>query len=183
MPRTSSRNLLAAFTALQIDDRARGAQVSDDIQMVYVIDDATSLSESHVGTGGTEAAVVGEHGVMSLQCNNPGGLVVDTASAIQVPFFGNEASTRVWTSAVVPTITGPASPTFELLQGPSSQAIVQQGTIATANIPAGASRYLNQNGNAIEGFLLRDGFFFNMAFSVVNVATALGLRWRELSRS
>jgi len=182
VPRTSSRNLLAAFAALQIDDRATGPKVSDDIQLVYIVDDATSLSESHVGTGGTEAAVAGEHGIMSLQCNNPGGLVVETASVLQVPFFGNEASAQIWTSAVVPTITGPAAPLLELQQGPSSQANVLQGTITTANIPGGASRYLNQNGNAPAGFLLRNGQFFNIAFSVVNVATALGLRWRELSR-
>lgn len=39
--RTSSRNLLAAMESLEIDDRDKGPDVSQDIQMVYLMGDIT----------------------------------------------------------------------------------------------------------------------------------------------
>lgn len=43
MPRTSTRNFLAQLRSVGVDESARGPSVSDDIQLVYVVDDLRRL--------------------------------------------------------------------------------------------------------------------------------------------
>jgi len=184
MARTSTRNFQTAFRSVAVDDAAGGPEVSQDVQLVYIADDLRQATYIDGGTGGTEAAVAGQHGFITLECRTPRGLeVMQITMTNQVPAFGNFL--HVWTSGVIPTIVGAANMVSALrttgLQGlpaaPQSQA--QQATIITANLATGAFRYVDVQGFT-GPFFINQGQFFNVAFSVANTAVDLGIRWREL---
>jgi len=183
MARRSTRNYQIAFRSVGVDDSAQGPDVSQDVQLVYVVDDLRQTTYIDGGTGAAEAAVAGEHGFITLQCRNPRGLeVTQITMSNQVPAFGNFL--HVWTSAVIPTITGAATLVTALrttgLAGlggaPLSQA--QTATIPTAQLATGAFRYIDVQGFSPR-FFINEGQFFNVAFSVANTATDSGIRWRE----
>jgi len=184
MPRVSFRNFLTLFRAVDVDAAERGPDVSEDIQLTYIADDLRQTSSIDAGSGSTEAAVVGEHGIISLNCRNRRGLEVHQVTMnILIPAFGT--TLRIWTSAVVPTITGPAALLTALrttgLQGlPAAPlSIATAGTILTANIPATAFRMVDAAGFT-PPFFINQGQFFNVAFGTANLAVDLGIRWREL---
>jgi len=182
--RTSFRNFLTLFRAIGVDDATRGPEVSDNIELVYIADDIRQRNYIYAGSGTTEAAVVGEHGIISLECRVPGGLEIGQITMnILIPAFGT--TLRVWTSGVEPVITGPATLLTALrttgLQGlpaaPLSAA--RAGTILTAAIPATAFRYVDVAQFA-PPFFINQGQFFNVAFNTANLAVDMGIRWREL---
>jgi len=184
VPRTSRRNFLTLFRAIGVDDAARGVEVSDQVQLVYIADDLRQSTYIDAGAGGTEAAVVGEHGFVGLQCRVPRGLeVIQITMSIAIPAFG--ADLRVWTSGLEPTLTGAATMLSALrttgLQGlPAAPlSVARRATILTANIPADSFRYVDTH-QFQPGFFLNDGQFFNVAFPTANLAVNLGIRWREL---
>lgn len=184
MARTSIRNFLTAFRAVDVDDSAAGPEVSQDVQLVYVVDDLRESTYIDAGAGGAEGAVVGEHGFVTLQCRVPGGLLITQVTMTDLlPSDGLELLS--WTSATLPTVTGIAVMISALrttgLQGlPAAPlSVASRATIATAQIPATTFRFLNQAGFA-QPFLLNQGQFFNVAFLAANVAVDLGIRWREL---
>jgi len=181
--RRSTRNLLRMFQAADVDDQSIGPDVSEDIQLVYVVDDVSESTVTWAGTGGNEGAVVGEHGILRIECRNLRGLMIDGFDAHQVPAFGNEATIHVWISAAAPTITGPAGPLIALQSGPPAEASPIIGTITTANIASGAYRKLSLQSGVWEPFFVANTRFFNIAYGTANVAVDLGIRWRELSRS
>ncbi len=184
MGRVSFRNFLTLFRAVDVDDAAEGPNVSEDIQLVYIADDLRQANYIYGGTGGTEAAVAAEHGFITLECRNRGGLeVLQVTMTNQVPAFGNFLN--LWTSGLIPTVTGAANMLTALrttgLQGlpaaPLSQA--QRATIATGSIPTTAFRYVDVQ-KFSQPFFINEGQFFNVAFSVANTAVDLGIMWREL---
>jgi len=86
---------------------------------------------------------------------------------------------------VIPTLTGVASIITALrttgLQGlPASPlGLIQAATIATANIPATAFRYVDTSGFT-PPFFINNGQRLNVAFGTANVFVDMGIRWREL---
>lgn len=184
MGRISVRNFLTLFRAVGVDAAERGPDVAEDVQMVYVVDDVRQHSNIDAGAGGTEAAVIAEHGFIGLECRVPGGLeVVQITMSILTPAFG--ADLRVWTSGAQPVLTGPATMVTALrttgLQGlPAAPlSISTRATIATAAIPATAFRYVDVHGFQ-PPFFINQGQFFNVANGASNVAVDVGIRWREL---
>jgi len=182
--RTSRRNFLTAFRAIGVDDATRGPDVSDDVQLVYVADDLRQRSYIYAGAGTSEASVVGQHSILSLECRNQGGLEIQQLTMnLLVPADGTIL--RVWTSGVIPVITGPAAVISALrttgLQGlPAAPlGVVTSGTILTAAIPAAAFRYLDNHGFT-HPFFINQAQFFNVAFGSANQFTDSGIRWREL---
>ncbi len=184
MARTSTRNFQIAFRSIGVDDSAVGPDVSNDVQQVYIVDDLRQGTYIDAGSGGLEAAVVGEHGFVGVQCRVPRGMeIVQITMDIAIPAFGEFL--RVWTAAVEPTLTGAANMVTTLrttgLQGlPAAPlSIARRATIATANIPTDAFRYVATGQFAAPGFFLNEGQFFNVAFDAANTAVELGIRWRE----
>jgi len=182
--RTSTRNFSTAFRSIGVDDAAAGPDVSEDIQLVYIADDLRQTTYIQAGSGGTEAAAVGENGFLSLECRTARGLEVEQITmSILVPADGVDL--RVWTSGVVPTVTGIATMITALrttgLQGlpAAPESIASRATIPTANIPADAFRYVDVHQFA-HRFFINSGQFFNVAFPTANLAVNLGIRWREL---
>ncbi len=183
MARRSTRNLILAFRAAEVDDQSIGPDVSEDVQLVYVVDNISESTESHAGVGGSEGAVLGEHGIISIQARNPRGLIIEAAQMVQSVFFGNETTQLAWTADTVVAITAPGTPLTMLQSGPTPQAGISQGTIPTATIAVGAFRSVNNSSEGLRGFFLEQGRFMFLVHPVANVATEFGLRWRELSRS
>jgi len=183
MARKNLRNFITLFRAVEVDDAERGPEVSQDIQLTYLADDLRQANYIYAGTGGTEAAVAGEHAIVSLECRNRRGLEVRQISMfVAIPGFGE--ALRLWTSGTLPTITGAANMLSTLrttgLQGlPAAPlSVAQQGTILTAAIPAASFRMLDTAGFQ-EPFFINDGQFFNVALDTANVIGFFGIRWRE----
>lgn len=152
--------------------------------MVYLVDDLREATHIDAGAGGSEGAIVGEHGFITLEARVPGGVLITQVSMNDLlPTDG--LVLLAWTSAVLPTVTGIAAMVTALrttgLQGlPAAPlSISSRATIATANIPATTFRWVNQAGFA-QPFFLNEGQFFNVAFLAANVAVDMGIRWREL---
>ena len=184
MARSSQRNFLTLFRAVEIDDAERGPEVSEDIQLVYLADDLRQSSYIYAGAGGTEGAIVAENAIVSLECRTRRGLEIQqVAMAIAIPAFGEVI--RVWTSGVQPAITGPATMisvlrTTGLLGLPAApDSVATRGTLATAAIPADSFRMLDAHGFD-QPFFINQGQHFNVASNLPNTAMDLGIRWREL---
>jgi len=185
MARSSQRNFLTLFRAVDIDDAERGPEVSEDIQLVYVADDLRQSSYIYAGSGGTEPAAIGEHGIVSLECLTRRGLeVLQLTMNILIPAFGT--TLRVWTSGVQPVgITG-ATPILTALRTTGLQglpaapeSIATRGTLATAAIPVDAFRMLDNSGFS-GPFFINQGQHFNVLLETANTAVDLGIMWREL---
>jgi len=182
--RISRRNFLTLFRATGVDATPRGPEVSDDVQLVYIADDIRQRTYIYAGSGTTEAAVVGENGIISLQCLVPAGMEIQQITMnILIPAFGT--TLRVWTSGAEPTITGVANlvtalRTTGLLGLPAAPlSIARAGTIASGSIPVTAFRYLDAAG-FVDPFFINQNQFFNVAFNTANTAVDIGIRWREL---
>ncbi len=185
MGRTSFRNFLTAFRAISVDDATRGPEVSEDVQLVYVVDELARGSSIDGGAGGNEAAVVGEHAIITLECRNAGGVeITQVTASINIP--ANGTVLRAWTSGVQPVgITGPASMIAVLrttgLQGlpAAPTAATTRGTIPTASLPVDTFQWVDLHQFA-PPFFINQGQHFNVAFGPANLACVLGIRWREL---
>jgi len=184
MPRVSLRKFLTLFRAVAVDDAQRGSELSENIQLTCLADDLRQAIYIYAGGGTPEAAVVGEHGFVTLECRNRRGLEVQQIEMFDsVPGFGEEL--RMWTSGVVPVITGAANILSVLrttgLQGlPAAPlSIAQAGTILTAALPVTTFRMLDVHGFQWP-FFINQGQFFNVASATANAAVSIGIRWREL---
>lgn len=185
MPRTSRRNLLTLFRAIGVDDAARGPEVSDNIQLVYVADSLRQTSAIDAGSGGVEPAVVGEHGIITLEVANVDHVeVYQITMDIAVPVEGRYM--QIWTSGIQPVgITTPITMVTPLrttgLQDLPAQPLcfATRGTLASASIPQDAFR-MTSTSAFTEPFLINARQHFNVAHSTANIAVTLGIRWREL---
>jgi len=185
MARKNLRNFINLFRAVEVDDAEQGPEVSDDIQLVYVADDLRQTSYIYGGSGGSEAAVAGEHGMISLNCRVRRGIEIQQVTmTVAAPADGTVL--RAWTSGVQPVnMTGPTSMLTALrttgLQGlPAAPlSIADRGTLPTASIPATSFNWVDVHGFT-PPFFINQGQFFNVVFQTANTAVDLGIRWREM---
>lgn len=190
MARKSFRNFLRVFAEIEVDDAEVGVEISENVQLVYIADDLRQRNDVAVGVGTTEAAVVGEHGVLTLRVRTKNGVEIEQVSfGVNPNAFGLDDIVRIWATQISPTITGPAvlvSPFSSGFRIP--ECFVTAGTMPTASIPATAFR-LQSVENFARGFFISGPRpeaagqveqFVNFAFNSANVAVSMGIRWREL---
>lgn len=184
MARRSTRNFVRALTSLGVDDFERGPEVSEDVQLQYIVDDVREVTNVYAGSGANEAAVVGEHGIMTLQVSTPRGILVDQVSMRGAG--GAESVIHLWEVAIEPTITGSATVVVPLQGGGLGdppifrETRVNTGTILTAAIAVGNFRVLSTEGMNFRPFHIRNDRFFILVFGAANTAVDMGVRWREL---
>lgn len=200
MARKTDRNFLVPFASLDIEYLpAKGPEVSDDIQMVYVLGDATTPASTVFGTGLQSlpvpedaavtavsrliAATVGERATMELvvAAGISGCWVSPMASGSQVPF-------KVWTieaasglgTTIVPTVAN--STIFGLGTLPAST--VDFGTQVSASPVSSWQLRLGQDaGNILYGptIFMGPGRVLVIEREFENVAAICGFIWRELA--
>jgi len=182
MPRLQLRDFSRFFRQVDaVEGAAKGPPLSDEVSVVYLADDARTSGDTYGGVGSTEAAVVGEHGILVLEPQTRRGILVDGLSMGTTIPFGNDEMILCWTSLVLPTITGEAFMNTPLRGGDDEviQTLARTATILTANIAVNAMNIQNTVAGQWQPFHLRLGMFFNMAWSAANEAVQMGVRWRE----
>ncbi len=185
MARSNRRNFLGVFRSLGVDDAQRGADVSEDVQLVYIADDLRQTNYIYAGAGGVEAAGAGEHGFVRLECHTPGGLEIQQVTMNNVVPDAAGARMHIWTTRAEPTLIGPAVMTIALATDrladieAAPQGIITRATILSAGVVTDAFRTLDINGFP-PTFFLPDGLGLNVAFGTPNIAVDVGIVWREL---
>jgi len=179
MARRSTRNLLRLFGAAEVDDQSIGPDVSDGIQLVYIVDDLAESTQTYAGTSVVVGAVVGEVCAFQLSPQNSRGIIIDSANIFVDPLpFGLENAV-VATTAPGLSLTGATGPLIGLQSGPTPETNVESGTIVPPNF---GHRWINTV-EGLKGMFVARGQTLTVAFSVVNTQAGWGCRWRELSRS
>lgn len=185
MARRSLRTFLRLFDVIDVDADQEGPDVSQDVQLVYIADDIRRTADLDLGARAAEAAVVGEHAILSLAVQTRRGVEIRQAQGLESAAIGNDHLLFVWVSQVQPTITGAAVVVTPLRTGfllPESG--LTTGTIATAAIPATAFAIVNDQ-DLREFFITGPSDIgvvqhVNIAFGTANIATIMSLLWREL---
>jgi len=180
----SKRSLIAALTAAEIDQDSFQPDVSQNIQLTYLLDSFQHSLEGHYGVGFSEPPDVLEVAVLELEVRNEFGVIVVQANNAVVA--GLEPIVRVWSNTTGETLTGPTTVVPGLSNGPSSQSIIRSGTILAAAIPLGAlfMRSIPLEEMFVSGRPRGGPSNFLMIAAVnANVQGSLGMRWRELSRT
>jgi len=200
MARITNRNFLADFATLQVEygPDQKGPDVSQDIQMVYLMGDVTTAAVAAVGsktevagraalvaagTGAFIGAVAGNRAIIELEVVNPGGIVIDGAGMFF--FGGSDRNALVWIQNSANTIVTPVvrPPAYEESPGDDVVApvgIITTGTITNANTPTDVASF-GSRGDGLQDLFIRTGQFLACANTSLNFATTVSMRWRELA--
>jgi len=185
MPRTSFRNLVELLSGAQIDATGEGPDVSQDIQLIYNVDDLSRYTYTTVGVGIFITPAVGENSVIEIEVRNPLGIVVQSAQGYAFTGAAGENS-RAWILNAAQVITAAAVVVPGLVAGPAAvQSVVIGGSIAFAGTPAGAYRWSNHT-HALQGLFvpgpLADGTtnFLTIEASRVGIGSSPTCIFREL---
>jgi len=180
VPRITNRSFLAQLRSAGVDETARGPAVSDDIQLVYVVDDLSRLIaprspvEGFVtqGVGVTAAAV---SGILFTPPTDSAAIVtwMRNDSAIDTLFeVGTGARFDLSVDEFVGVIdffTGPGPPRSSFLFG--RKAVQTQGLLIPAgeNIP-----------DRFPDLVIEPGQLLLWVGDTVNTAVELSFSWREV---
>jgi len=180
VPRTTNRSFLAQLRSVGVDDTARGPSVSDNIQLVYVVDDLSRLIaprspvEGFV-TIGVPAAAAAVSGILFTPPTDSAAIVtwMRNDSAIDSLFeVGTGARFALPTNLTAGTIdffTGPGPPRASFVHG--AKALQTQGLLIPAgeNIP-----------DRFPDLVIEPGELLLWIGDTVNTATELSWSWREV---
>lgn len=203
MPRTSKRNILPALTGADIDAAGKGAQVSDEIQLVYVVDDIRVPLYAYAGIGEFTPAASGRSHFLQIECRNPRGLVID--EMVGVHHGGQpgdpdnlilKCNTQTFTEPdVLPAPVGQLEP-LAFNEGIPALAEARSGTVPSGafnggrpgftvsilgvGLPIGTSGGYGGPVGALQGLFVEFGKFLVMISGRPNAASQWSLRWHEL---
>jgi len=180
MPRITTRNFLAQLRSAGVDDLAQGPNVSDNIQLVYVVDDLSRLIaprppvEGYV-TQGVGVSVAAVSGILFTPPPDSAAIVtwMRNDSAIGTLFeVGQGPRFDLPTDNVAGTIdffTGPGAPRSRFEFG--KKAVQTQGLI----IPAGENLP-----DRFPDLVIEPGQQLLWVGDIVNTAAELSFSWREV---
>ncbi len=191
MPRRSKRNIIFALDAAEIDVTGKGAQVSDDIQLVYVLDDIREGLYAYGASGAFVNNTPARIAMIEIHCRNKRGLIVDEimgvhAGGLPRDFLVINANTQ---DNEEPSISAEVIATIAIAEGRPTKARVRSGNIPSAAF-FGRPRFLlsllgNTSGfgpprGALEGLFIGNDRFLVMMSDSVNQQASWSLRWHEL---
>ncbi len=199
MARITTRNFLADFATLGIEygPDQKGPDISQDVQMVYLMGDVTTAATAAVGsktevagraslvaagTGAFVGAVAGNRAIIELEVVNAGGVVIDGAGLFF--FDGSDRNALVWIQNSGNTIVTPVvrAPAYEESPGAvvvAPVAIVTTGTITSGNTPSTVAAFGSRQ-DGLQNLFIRQGQFLACANTSLNFATTVSMRWQEL---
>jgi len=178
MPRTNTRSFLAQLRSVGIDDTERGPNVSDDIQLVYVVDDISRLIAPRSPVEGfvTIGIPINVTRVSGISFRPP------TDSAAIVTWMRNDgAIDSLYTIGTVLDLTNDLNPVaVDFSTGPGApRATIQQGTkaVQTAGLllPAGEN-IPDRHPDLVVG----PGEIFLWVGNAINNAMTMTWSWREV---
>lgn len=203
MPRRSRRNILPALTGADVDASGKGADVSDEIQLVYVLDDIRVPLYAYGGIGEfTPGAAVRSH-CLQIECRNPRGLVIDEMVGVHAggqPGDPDSLIIKCNTQTFpepnfLPAPLGQLEP-LAFNEGIPALAEARSGTVPQGQfnggrpgftvsilgvgLPIGTSGGFGGPVGALQGLFIEFGKFLVMISGRPNNASQWSLRWHEL---
>ena len=184
-PRRSKRNILAQLEDVQVDVSGKGATVSDEIQLTYLLDDLRSTAWVTGGTGIFKTAFgANQHGSLQITCRNRRGLLINElimvkAAGANTALFAikiNPAPGLAMTAETILTSAlGAPVPLALVRSGAIDQAIFTGDRVtmgdATATAPGWAA-----------GLKVNAGQTLAMMADDVNKNSLLSMIWTELDQ-
>jgi len=173
MPRTTTRNFFDVFRHAGITLLGRPPKLSDDLQMVSIVDDwswanADSIPKSlYAGVSSGVAAASGRNGALELQTRNQNGIIIDairdiTASAS--PAGVREVFIYILEERQVGFIED-TELVIRMTSKPGVQTRAATGTILQADLFANQGLFTIQGGleNGVDEFHITNGLFLYIA--------------------
>jgi len=201
MPRRSIRNILGALTGADIDATGKGATVSDEIQLVYVLDDIRNPLYAFAGIGEFTSKAAGRMHCLQIECRNPRGLVIDEMVGVHAggqpgdpDFLIIKCNTQTFPEPNFLPIGGQLEP-LAFNEGRQPVAEARSGTIPQnqfnggrpgftvsliGGLPVGTSGGFGPPVGALQGLFIDSGKFLVMISGNVNNSSQWSLRWHEL---
>jgi len=186
MARITKRNFLTTLQGMQVDVTGIGPHISQDVQMVYEMDDFSKYSSSQYASGGTISGVVGNHVCMQLEVRSRFGVVIEFGTIV-TQGAGFPLLNGWWLQETANTIAGALSPLLAIQSGPPPDSIFTAGTILSANVPTERFSFDGNNGLGIAGLFIGGrpengpSQFLAVFQGGSGTGNSCGLRWRELS--
>jgi len=201
--RISRRNLLAAMAQLEIDEREKGPNVHDNIQMVYIMGDTTAAAVGgqafvpgyaapvpilrHYGVNFFQGPVVGENARFEILALATGGGIWIS----QITGTNTQIDTQVFTIAALSGLATTLNPTSAnstaFGEGLDATAVIERGTSAAA-APANvyrmrtgtnANNWASQMTSKFPTYIAPGRVFVARAF-VANTGFTWGVEWQEI---
>jgi len=187
MHRVSKRKFTSrALAAVSVDIKSKQPNVSEDIQLVYVVDNIGEQLFGHGAVGDfTPNLGGGIHHILQGECRNRRGMIIEevtgsitNGSTIQVCNIG--------TAAVSAPITTPFIEPIGINEGLPVQAQFISGGVLTAFFLSDTVGYFRIDLGAtfsqvMKGLFVGFGRFFQIVTSKANTKGEWSVRWKELS--
>lgn len=185
MPRRSTRDIFPALVDVQVDVTGKGATVSDEIQLIYLLDDLRSSFWVTGGAGLFLAAGGGTtHGAIQITCQNRRGLVIDELLLVLAAGGAN----TIFAVRVTDTPTVMTSETIltSALGTPLPHAVVRRGHITQAlftgdRVTMGSNDVESDPGYG-RGIQVSVGQTLIMMQDQTNANSLMSIVWHELDR-
>lgn len=178
MPRTTSRAFLAQLRSVGVDDASRGPNISDNIQLVYVVDDLSRLIAPRPPVEGyasqiVAASVINVSGISFLSPPDAATVITWMRNDSAIDTLYQVGTTFDLTADLV-------AGAFDFFTGPGPpRSTFQQGTKA-AN-PSGVNLPTGENIPAKHpDIIVEPGQVFLWVGTIVNNAVTLSWSFREV---
>jgi len=193
MPRRSRRNILDALAAVEIDVAGKGANVSDDIQLVYVLDDIREPLYAYGAIGEFTASAGGRIHILQIECRNPRGLIIDELVGVNTGSSRLVVKCNTQSAAepnILPAPLGQLEP-LGISEGRPTAAEARSGTVPSGQFNGGRPGFtvsfaMNAHDpiytalpGALHGLFIGNGRFLVMLQDGTTFSQ-WSLRWHEL---
>ncbi len=195
MARVSFRNILSALSAVKVDVGGKGAAVSDDIRLVYVLDDIRESLYAYGAIGEFTPAAAGRIHILQINCLNRRGLIIDELVGVH---NGSAALGRLNVKCntqdeAEPNISPPGGQPepLAITEGLPTRAVAVSGTVPSGQFdgarPGFTVSFAMTPGElycalpgALQGLFVGFNRFLVMLSDASNAGSQWSLRWHEL---
>lgn len=195
MPRVSRRNLIRPLDlGALVDFSGKGAQVSDDVQLVYVLDDIRESLYAYGAIGEFTPAAAGRIHLLQIQCRNRRGLIIDELVGVHAGGTNSRLNVKCNTQdAAEPNIipAGGQPEPLGISEGLPTKAVAVSGTVPSGQFDGGRPGFtvsfaMNPDNvfcglpGALVGLFIGFNRFLVMLSDASNAGSQWSLRWHEL---